>query len=41
MIVFHPMSQLMKCNDRKMAQSSLLVGGEGLIERLPRIGEFL
>src|SRR6516165_10677591 len=39
--VFRPISQITKRSDRKVAHPPLLIGGEGLIERLPRFGELL
>src|SRR6516165_7296926 len=38
---FRRISQLTECNNRKRSHSPLLLRGEGLIERPPRIGELL
>ena len=38
---FRPISQIMKRSDRKEAHPPPLIGGEGLIEWLPRFGELL
>jgi hypothetical protein len=39
--VFRASSQLTKCSKRKVAHPLLLLGAEGLIQGLPRIGEIL
>ena len=39
--MFRAISQITKRNDGKESHPPLLIGGEGLIERLPRFSELL